>query len=105
VQKMKMSAKGRRMGVWIHTLGSIPYLSSLASGNLSDVVLHAHTTCSAYPSTDKRAQVPLISWHWTAKWWCSGAKTESPRIPYTRHPIGSGIVVMIASGPVIPVDQ
>jgi hypothetical protein len=82
VQKKEMDAKGRRMGVWIHALGSIPCLSSLASGSPSVAALCAHTACSAYPGADKGAQILLISWHWTTKWWCSGAETESPRIPY-----------------------
>jgi hypothetical protein len=37
--------------------------------------------------------------------WCSGAETESPRIPDAWHPDGSGNVVMIASGPTIPSEQ
>jgi hypothetical protein len=56
VQKTKeMGAKGRRMGVWIRTLGSTPYLSSPASGSPSSATLHAHTARSTYPGTDKRA--------------------------------------------------
>jgi hypothetical protein len=106
VQKTKeMGAKGRRMGVWIHTLGSIPCLSSPASGNPSGAALRALTARSAYPGADKWAQVPLISWHWTVKWWCSDAETESPCIPYVQRPIGSGIVVMIALGPVTSAKQ
>jgi hypothetical protein len=50
----EMGAKGKRMGVWIRTHGSTPYLSSQVSGSPSGVVLHAHTTCSAYPDADKR---------------------------------------------------
>jgi hypothetical protein len=84
VQKMKeMGAKGRRMGLWIHTLSSAPVCPPLQAG----------------------AQVLLIGRHWTAKWWCSGAETESPRILYARCPVGSGNMVMIASGPVIPAEQ
>jgi hypothetical protein len=95
VQKIKeIGAKGRRMVVWIRTLGSIPCLSSPASGSPSGAVLCAHTARSAYPGADKWAQVLLISWHWTAKWWCSGAETESPRISYAWCPVGSGIVVV-----------
>jgi hypothetical protein len=106
VQKTtEMDAKDRRMGVWIRTLGSTPCLSSPASGSLSGAALRAHTTRSAYPGADKRAQVPLISQHWTAKWWCSSAETESPCIPYVRRPISSGIVVMIASVPVTSAEQ
>jgi hypothetical protein len=106
VQKTKeMGAKGRRMGVWICMLGSIPYLSSPTSSSPLGAVLHAHTARFAYPGADKWAQVPLISQHWTAKWWCSGAETESPCIPYARRPIGSGIVVMIASDPVTSAKQ
>jgi hypothetical protein len=55
------------MGVWIRTLGSIPYLSSPASDNPSGVALRAHTMLSAYPGADKWAQVPLNSRHWTVK--------------------------------------
>jgi hypothetical protein len=106
VQKMKeMDAKGRRMGVWIRTLGSAPYLSSPASGSTSGVALRARTARSAYPGADKQAQVLLISRHWTSKWWCSGAETESSRILDARRPVGSGNVIMITSGPVIPAKQ
>jgi hypothetical protein len=64
VQKtMEMGTKGRRMGVWIRTLGSTPYLSSPASGSPADMALHAHTARSTYPGVDKRAQVLLISQH------------------------------------------
>jgi hypothetical protein len=106
VQKTKeMDAKGRRMGVWICTLGSIPCLSSLASGSTLGAVLHAHTARSAYLGADKVAQIPLISQQRTAKWWCSGAETEFPRIPYARRPVSSGIVVMIASGPATFAEQ
>jgi hypothetical protein len=82
-----------------------PCLSSSASGSPSGAVLHAHTARSAYPGADKRAQVPLLNRHWKAKWWWSGAEMESPRILYVRHPVGSGNVVMIASGPAIPAEQ
>jgi hypothetical protein len=106
VQKMKETgAKGRRMGVWIRMLGSTPYLSSPASGSPSSAVLRAHTARSAYLGADKWAHVPLISRHWTVKWWCNGAKTESPRIPDARCPVGSGNVVMITSGSAIPTKQ
>ncbi len=102
MQKMKeMGAKGRRMGVWIRMHGSTPYLSSPVSGNPSGAALGAHTARSAHPGANKWAQAPLISRHWTAKRWCSDAETESPRILYARHPIGSRIVVMITSGPAI----
>jgi hypothetical protein len=93
------------MGVWIRTLGFIPCLSSPASGSKSGAALQAHTVRSAYLGAHKWAQVPLISRHWTAKWWCSGAETESPRIPYAWRPVSSGIVVMIASGPVTSAEQ
>jgi hypothetical protein len=94
VQKTKeMDAKGRRIGVWIRMLGYIPYLSSPARGSLLGAALRAHIACSSYPDADKGAQVPLISRRWMAKWWCSGTKM-------TFRPIGSGIVVIIASGPV-----
>jgi hypothetical protein len=54
VQKTKeMGVKCRRMGVWIRTNGSTPYLSSPVSGSPSGVMLHAHTACSAYPGADK----------------------------------------------------
>jgi hypothetical protein len=106
VQNTKeMGTKGRRMGVWIRTLGSTPYLTSHVSGSQSGATLCAHTARSVHPGTDKRAQVLLISRHWTAKWWCSSAETESPRIPNVRRPIGSGNVVMIALGPAIPAEQ
>jgi hypothetical protein len=101
----EMGAKGRRMGVWIRTHGSTPYLSSPVSGSPSGVALRAHITHSAYPGADKWVQAPLISWRWVAKRWCSGTKTESPRIPYAWHPVSSGNVVMITSGPTISVEQ
>jgi hypothetical protein len=106
VQKMKeMGAKGRRMGVWIRAHGFTFYLSSPISSSTSGVALHAHTVCSTYPGANKWVQAPLISRRWTAKRWCSGAETESPRIPYERRPVGSGIVVMITLGPVISAEQ
>jgi hypothetical protein len=106
VQKMKeMDAKGRRMGVWIHTHGSTPYLSSPVSGSPSGAALCAHITRSAYSGANKCVQAPLISQRWTMKRWCSSAKTESLHIPYARRPIGSGIVVMITSGPTIFAEQ
>jgi hypothetical protein len=106
VQKTKeMGAKGRRMGVWIHTLGSIPCLSSPASGSPSGTTVHAHIARSAYPGADKWAKVPLVSRHWTAKWWFNGAETESPRIPYAWRADGLGIMVMIASGPATSAEQ
>jgi hypothetical protein len=106
VRKTKeMGAKGMKMGIWIRRLGSIPCLSSPAGGSPSDAVLRAHATRSAYPGTDKWAQVPLISRHWTTKWWCSGDETESPHIPYARCPVSSRIVVMIASGPATSTEQ
>jgi hypothetical protein len=106
VQKTKeMGAKGRRVGVWIRTLGSTPCLSSPLSGSPSGAALRAHTARSAFLGADKQAQVPFISRHWTVKWWCSGAEMESPRIQDARRPIGSEKVVMIASGPAIPAEQ
>jgi hypothetical protein len=82
VQKTKeMGAKGRRMGVWFCTLSSISYLSSPASGSPSGVALRAHTARSAYPGTDKWAQVPLISRHWMVKWRCSSTEMEYPAHP------------------------
>jgi hypothetical protein len=106
VQKTKeMSAKGRRMGVWIRTHGCTPYLSSPVSGSLSGVTLRAHITHSAYPGADKWVQAPLISRRWTAKRWCSGTETESLHIPHARRPVGSRIVVMITSGPTISTEQ
>jgi hypothetical protein len=101
----EMGAKGRRMGVWIRTHGSTPYLSSQVSGSPSGAALRAHTTCSAYPDADKWVQAPLISRCWTMRRWSSGAETESPRIPYARSPVGSGIMIMITSGPVISAVQ
>jgi hypothetical protein len=63
VQRTKeMGAKGRRMGVWIRTHGSTPYLSSQVSSNTSGAVLRAHTACFAYPDANKWVQAPLISW-------------------------------------------
>jgi hypothetical protein len=106
VQKMKeMGTKGRRMGIWIRTLGSTPNLCSPASGSPSGAALHAHTARSTYPGADKWAQVLFISRHWAVKWWCNDAEMKSPRIPDARRPIGSGNVVMIASGPAIPAEQ
>jgi hypothetical protein len=68
VQRTKeMGAKGRRVGVWIHTHGSTPYLSSPVSDSPSGTALHAHTARSAYPDADKWVQAPLISQHWTTK--------------------------------------
>jgi hypothetical protein len=100
-----MGTKGRRMGVWIRTHGSTPYLSSQVSGSPSGAALHAHTACSAYPDADKWVQAPLISRRWMTRRWSGGAETESPRIPYARSPIGSGIVIMITLGPVISAEQ
>jgi hypothetical protein len=106
VQRTKeMGAKGRRMGVWIRTHGSTPYLSSQVSGNPSGAALRAHTACSVYPDADKWVQAPLISRRWTIRRWSSGAEMESPCIPYARSPIDSGIVVMITSGPTISAEQ
>jgi hypothetical protein len=93
------------MGVWIRTHGSTPYLSSQVSGSPSGAALLAHTTCSAYPDVDKWVQAPLISRHWTTRRWSGGAETESPRIPYVRSPVSSGIVIMITSGLTISAEQ
>jgi hypothetical protein len=61
VQKTEeMGAKGRRMGVWIRTHGSTPYLSSPVSGSPSGAALRAHTARSAYPGANKWAQAPHI---------------------------------------------
>jgi hypothetical protein len=100
-----MGAKGRRMGVWICTHGSNPYLSSQVSGSPSGAALHAHFMCSAYPDADKWVQAPLISRRWRTRRWSGGAETESPCIPYARSPVGSGIVIMITSGPAISAGQ
>jgi hypothetical protein len=106
VQKKKeMCPKGRRMGVWIRTHGFTPYLSSPVSGRPSCATLCAHTARSAYPGADKWVQAPLISRHWTTKRWSNGVEIDSPRIPYARCLVGSGIVVMITSGPVISAVQ
>jgi hypothetical protein len=106
VQKTEeMGAKGRRMGVWIRTHGSTHYLSNPIGGSPSGAALRTHTARSAYPGADKWAQTPLISRHWTVKRWCNDAEAESTRIPYARHPIGSGIMVMITSGPTISAVQ
>jgi hypothetical protein len=99
-----MGAKDRRMGVSIRTHASTPYLSSQVSGSPSGAALHAHTACSACPDADKSVQAPLISRCWTTRRWSGNAETESPRIPYARSPIGSGIVVMITSCPVISAE-
>jgi hypothetical protein len=102
-------------------MGSIPYLSSPASGSPLGVALHARTMRRSYPGTDKRAQVPPISQRWSTKWWYGSIETERPTHPVCmashrfenrghdhldprdircvashRH----GIMVMIASGPV-----
>jgi hypothetical protein len=100
-----MGAKGKRMGVWIRTHDSNTYLSSQVSGNPSGTVLRAHFTCSAYPDTDKWVQAPLISRRWTTRRWIGDIETESPRIPYVQSPIGSGIVIMITSDPMISAEQ
>jgi hypothetical protein len=76
-----MGTKGKRMGVWIHTLGSIPYLSSLASDNPSGAALHARTARLSYPGADKGGRVPPISQHWTAKWRCCIAEMKCPAHP------------------------
>jgi hypothetical protein len=101
----EMGAKCMRMGVWIRTHGSTPYLSSQVSSSPSGVALHAHNTCFTDPDADKWVQALLISWHWMMRRWSSGAETESPRIPYVRSPIGSGIVIMITLGPMISAEQ
>jgi hypothetical protein len=106
VQKTKeMGAKGRRMRVWIRTHGSTPYLSSQVSGSPSGTTLCAHTACSTYPDADKWVQAPLISQHWTTRRWSGSAEMESPRIPYVRRHVGSGIMVMITLGPAISAEQ
>jgi hypothetical protein len=106
VQRTKeMGAKGRRMGVWIRMHDSTPYLSSQVSGSPSGATLHAHTVCSAYADANKWVYAPLISRRWTTRRWSRGAKTESLCIPYAWSPAGSGIVVMITSGPTISTEQ
>jgi acyl-coenzyme A synthetase/AMP-(fatty) acid ligase len=75
------------------------------SGSPSGPTLHAHTAHSAYLGADKWAQVLLISRYWTAKWWCSGTKMESPHIPYVWRPVGSRIMIMITSGPATSAEQ
>jgi hypothetical protein len=82
-----------------------PYLSSPISNSTSGAAHRAHTVRSTYPDANKWVQAPLISRCRTAKRWCSGAETESPRIPYARRPVGSGTVVMITSDPVISAEQ
>jgi hypothetical protein len=74
------------MGVWTYTLGSIPYLSSPASGSPLGVALRSHTVRSSYLGVDKGAQVPLISRRWTVKWWCSDAEIECPAHPICAAP-------------------
>jgi hypothetical protein len=49
----EMGTKGRRMGVWIRTDGSNPYLSSHVSGSPFSVALRAHVACFAYLDADK----------------------------------------------------
>jgi hypothetical protein len=122
VQETKeMGTKGRRMRVWIRTLGSIPYLSSPASGSPSGTTLHAHTARSSYPGANKgggpgpahqsvldggmvvqrcRNVMPR-----TSRMWCPiGSRNvvtiaSAPATFAAWCPIGSGIVVLIASGP------
>jgi hypothetical protein len=62
-----MGAKGWRMGVWIRMLSSIPCLYSPAKGSPSGGVLRAPTVRSAHPGTDRWAQDPLVSRHWTVR--------------------------------------
>jgi hypothetical protein len=93
------------MGVWIRTLGSIPYLYFPTGGRPSGAALRAPTVRSAYPGTDRWAQDPLVIQRWTVRWWCSSAETESLCIPYAQRPVGSGNVAMIALGPAISTEQ
>jgi hypothetical protein len=93
------------MGVWIRTHGSTPYLSSQVSGSPSGAALHTHTACSTCPDADKWVQAPLISRRCLTRRWSGNAETESSRIPYARSLIGSGIMIMITSGPVISAEQ
>jgi hypothetical protein len=67
--------------VWIYMLGSIPYLSSPASGSPWGAALRAHTMRRSYPGADKGAQVPPFSQRWTQKWWYGGAEMERPAQP------------------------
>jgi hypothetical protein len=46
---------------WIRMLGSIPYLSSPASGSPTSAVLHDRTVHRPYLDIDKGTQVPRIS--------------------------------------------
>jgi hypothetical protein len=109
--------------VWIRMLGSIPYLSSPASGSPLGTALRAHTARGSYPGADKGAQVPPISQRWSVKWWYGGIEMEHPARAASRRfknrahncldprdlryvaSVDSGIVVMIASGPVTSVVQ
>jgi hypothetical protein len=52
---------------WIRMLGSIPYLSSPASGSPTGAVLHDRTVHRPYLDIDKGTQVPHISQRWTQK--------------------------------------
>jgi hypothetical protein len=54
-------------GVWIRMLGSIPYLSSPASGSPLGAMLRARTVRRSCPGADKGAQVPPISYRWSVK--------------------------------------
>jgi hypothetical protein len=54
---------------WVRMLGSIPYLSSPASGNPFCATLCARTARRPYPGADKGTQVLRISQRWTQKWW------------------------------------
>jgi hypothetical protein len=103
---------------WIRMLGSIPYLSSPASGSPMGVALRARTARRPHPDANKGTQLPHISQLWTQKWRYCSAETEHPvsatprrfkncghdRLdPRDFHCAASGrfgIMVMIASGPV-----
>jgi hypothetical protein len=100
----EMGAKGRRMRVWIRTHDCTPYLSSQVSDSPSGAALRAHTVCSAYLDADKWVQALLISRLWTTRRWIGDAETESPHILYAWSPVGSGVVTMITSSPVISAE-
>jgi hypothetical protein len=71
--------------VWIHMLGSIPYLSSPAIGSPLGSVLRARTVRRSYLVAEKGTQVLRISQRWTQKWWYGDVERERP----TSHRCGA----------------
>jgi hypothetical protein len=77
--------------------GFHPYLSSLVSGSPLGAVLHVHTVRRSYLGTNKGPQVPPISQCWSIV-----VTTASTPVSFAMWcPVSSGIVAMIAFGPVI----